>query len=177
MSAINAQATLDQLQNNTNQVQFEQGQKNLGSSQLTRQGFLQLIMAQMQYQDPTEPQDYSQMLVQQVQLQMSDSMNSLVNATQFAQANSLIGQTVSVPDGQYNFDTGVSDTPQTDLTTNQPETLTGVVQSVRYDSTHSKAILEIGGKYYDASAVQTVGTVAPSTGVTSSSNTPTSSGS
>jgi len=156
MSAINAQSTLNQIQNNASQVQYENGQKNLGSSKLTREGFLQLIMAQMQYQDPTAPQDYSQMLGQQVQLQMSDDMGNLVSATQFSQANSMIGETVTLPDGQYNFSTGVSDVPATNFSTNQQATKTGKVQSVRYDQTHQKAILEIDGKYYDASSVQSI---------------------
>jgi flagellar hook assembly protein FlgD len=59
---VSVQNTLNQIQNNTNQVQFQQGRKNLGSSEMTREGFLRLLMAQMQYQDPTEPTDYSQML-------------------------------------------------------------------------------------------------------------------
>ena len=173
MSAINAQATLSQIQNNTTKVQYENGQKNLGSSKLTREGFLQLIMAQMQYQDPTAPQDYSQMLGQQVQLQMSDDMGDLVSATQFSQANNMIGRTVTLPDGQYNFSTGVSDVAQTDFTTNQKSTKTGAVTSVRYDQSHQKAILEIDGKYYDASSVQSISP--GSTAATSSSNAPTTS--
>jgi|GEM_PF-1827577 len=171
MSAINAQATLNQIQNNTTKVQYDNGQKNLGSSKLTREGFLQLIMAQMQYQDPTAPQDYSQMLGQQVQLQMSDDMGDLVSATQFSQANNMIGKTITLPDGQYNFSTGVSDVAQTDFTTNQKATKTGTVTSVRYDQNHQKAILEIDGKYYDASSVQSISpgsTATTNSGATSS---------
>jgi flagellar basal-body rod modification protein FlgD len=156
MGSISSQTTLNQLQNNTNKVQWENGQKNLGKSSLTREGFLQLIMAQMQYQDPTEPQDYSQMLGQQVQLQMADEMNSMVSSTQFSQASNMIGKSVTLPDGQYNFTTGVSDVAQTDYSTNQQATKTGVVQSVRYDQNHGKAILEIDSKYYDAAAVQSL---------------------
>jgi flagellar basal-body rod modification protein FlgD len=158
--SINAQSSLTQLQNNTTQVQYEQGQKRLGSSTLTREGFLQIIMAQMQYQDPTNPQDYSQMLGQQVQLEVADKMGSLVTSTQFSQANSMIGKSVTLPDAEYDFTNGVAGTAKTtyDPSTgiSSQNTVTGTVGSVRYDATHSKPVLEIGGKYYDASSVITI---------------------
>ena len=60
MSSINAQATLTQLQNNTNLINFKNGRANLGTGKLDRNGFVQLILAQLQFQDPTNPQDSSQ---------------------------------------------------------------------------------------------------------------------
>jgi flagellar basal-body rod modification protein FlgD len=168
MSSISAQATLNNIQNDTTAQQYAQGQKNLGSSTLTREGFLQIIMAQMQYQDPTNPQDYSQMLGQQVQLEVADKMGSLVSATQFSQANSLIGQTVTLPDAQYDFTNGISGTATSTYDastgTSKENTVSGTVTSVRYDSEHSKPVLEINGKYYDASSVITIGNVTASSG-------------
>jgi flagellar hook assembly protein FlgD len=160
MSSISAQSSLNSIQNDTAAIQHAQGQKRMGSSNLTREGFLQIIMAQMQYQDPTNPQDYSQMLGQQVQLELADKMGSLVSSSEFSQANGMIGKTVSLPDAEYDFANGVSGTVQNtydaENNTFTPNTVTGTVSSVRYDSTHNKPVLEINGKYYDAGSVITV---------------------
>jgi flagellar basal-body rod modification protein FlgD len=154
--SINAQSTLNNLQNNTSQVQFEQGQKNMGTSKLTREGFLRILMAQMQYQDPTEPQDYSQMLGQQVQLEQAEQMGNLVNATKFSQASSMVGKTAQIVDAPWDFQNGVSGQAEWDYETNTAKTVKGTIQSVQFDSQRNKAIIQIDGEYYDADNIQQV---------------------
>jgi flagellar basal-body rod modification protein FlgD len=154
--SIDAQNTLMQLQNNTNQVQYQQGLKNLGNSKLTREGFLRILMAQMQYQDPTEPQDYSQMLGQQVQLEQVDQMGSLVNATKFSQAAGMIGKTATLADAPWDATNGVSGQPEWDATTNSPKTVTGTIESVQFDQQHNKALVQVNGQYYDADQIRQV---------------------
>jgi flagellar basal-body rod modification protein FlgD len=150
---VSVQNTLNQIQNNTNQVQFQQGRKNLGSSEMTREGFLRLLMAQMQYQDPTEPTDYSQMLGQQVQLEQVEQMHDLVNANKFAQAGAMVGQTAQLVDAPWDFANGVPGTPVWDVATNSPKTVTGVIQSVQFDRDNGKALVQINNKYYDAEQI------------------------
>lgn len=152
--SINAQSTLTQLQNNTSQVQFQQGRKNLGSGKLDREGFFRLLMAQMQYQDPTEPQDYSQMLSQQVQLEQVEQMKDLVNANKFSQAASMVGKTAQLVDAPWDFSTGTPSTPRWDVATNTPKNITGEIKSVVFDQNNGKALVQIGDDYYDGEQIQ-----------------------
>jgi flagellar basal-body rod modification protein FlgD len=154
--SIDAQSTLLQMQNNTNQVNFQNSRANLGSGKLDRQGFIQLILAQMQYQDPTEPQDSSQMLSQQLELEQADQMKDLVNATKFSQAGSMVGKVATLPDAPWDFTSNASGQVEWDYTTNQPKVVTGVIQSVQFDPDHGKALVNIDGTYYDADQIQQI---------------------
>jgi flagellar basal-body rod modification protein FlgD len=147
---------------NTNEVYFKNGQKNLGSSRLDREGFMRLMLAQLQYQDPTEPQDNSAMLEQQLQLEQADQMKSLVDSNRFGQASSTIGMLVFLPDSKWDFDKGVSTTPDYDTTTGGPKMLTGVVESVQFDRNTGKALLKIGNNFYDSDLIKSI-TVPPPT--------------
>lgn len=74
--------------------------RKTGSTELGQDAFLQLMMKQMQYQDPLNPMDNTQMLQQQAQFtQIAElqKINSAINGSnQFMQASSLIGKTVSM---------------------------------------------------------------------------------
>lgn len=169
--SINAQTTLGQIQNDTNRVQFEQGRKNLGNGKLDREGFLRLLMAQMQYQDPTEPQDYSQMLSQQVQLEQVDQMHDLVNSNKFSQAASMVGKVAQLVDAPWNFTTNMPGEPQWDVSTNTPKHKTGTIESVVFDQKNGKALVQIDGNYYDADQItQLFSTPIPQTNTSSGSN-------
>lgn len=83
------------------------GVENPGAM-LDRDAFLKLLVAQLKYQDPTNPADSSQMLAQSAQLTMVDRMNELAAsfetsaATQrLSLAGTIVGKTVSFigPDG------------------------------------------------------------------------------
>lgn len=152
--------TLIQMQNNTNQVQYEAGKKNLGTGKLDREGFIRLIMAQLQYQDPTEPADNAEMLTQQLQLEQADQMKEIVNATKFAQAGSMVGQQATLMDAQWDFSTNSTGTPEWDYVTNMPKTVTGIIEAVQFDTQLGKALVRINGKYYDADTIQQL-SVAP----------------
>lgn len=77
---------------------------------LDRNAFLKLLVAQLKYQDPTNPADTSQIVTQSAQLTMVDRLNEM--ATSFQTANSLsrlslaasmVGKNVSFrdPSGQF----------------------------------------------------------------------------
>ena len=148
---------LNQLQNDTNRVIYENSRKNLGSNRMDRDSFIQLIMAQVQYQDPTDPDmDMTQMLTQQLQLEQADQMKNMTDSTTFAHASGLIGTSVSMIDAAWDFNNGISDTPEWDAQSNGPKMIFGNVDAVQYDRQHGKALLLIDGKYYDSSQVRTV---------------------
>lgn len=54
---------------------------------LDRDAFLKLLVAQLKYQDPTNPADSSQMLAQSAQLTMVDRLNELTTAYQASAAS------------------------------------------------------------------------------------------
>ncbi len=81
---------------------------------LNPQAFLQLLVAQLQYQDPSNPVDTSSFMNQTAmlsQVQTMNSMNStltaLVSAQQTQAATSLIGKTVTYADASGADATGV----------------------------------------------------------------------
>jgi flagellar basal-body rod modification protein FlgD len=69
---------------------------------LDRDAFLKLLVAQLKYQDPTNPADTSQMVTQSAQLTMVDRMNDIATALEEAAssdrlslAGSLVGRDVT----------------------------------------------------------------------------------
>jgi len=154
--SINAESTLIQMQNNTNQVHYQNARKNIGSGKLDRDGFIRLILAQLQYQDPTEPKDNTEMLTQQLQLEQADQMKDLVSSNKFATAATMVGKQAELIDARWNFEQGVSAPPEWDIFTNSPKTVMGEIESVQFDRIHDKALVKINGNYYDADQIRQV---------------------
>ena len=71
-----------------------------GSSSVKSQDFLYLLTMQLQYQDPTNPMDNSEMLAQEAQFTTLEQMENLADSfSKFSsvyQANAFLGQTVEV---------------------------------------------------------------------------------
>lgn len=109
------------------------------SSAISSKQFLYLLTQQLQYQDPMNPMDNSEMLAQEAQFATLEQMEALTSSfTQFSsiyQANSLLGQNVEV-------------------TVNGKET-SGKVEYVDFSDT-SGASVSIGGKMYPLSSVTKV---------------------
>ena len=98
-------------------------------SQVDYDSFLKLLVAQMKNQDPTNPMDSTQYVAQLAsfsQVEQSVNMNAkldeLLQSSALAQANSLIGRTV----------------------TNSDDTLSGKVVSVKLGTNSITAVLENG---------------------------------
>jgi flagellar basal-body rod modification protein FlgD len=93
-------STLTQLQSNTNKLNYERGRENLGSDKLGKDAFFQLMMAQLQNQDPTEPTDNAQFLQQQAMYAQTEAMQNLTDTmsltAQIGQATSMVGKFVEV---------------------------------------------------------------------------------
>ena len=130
-----------QIVNNSNQTEIiKQSQPKEASKTVDGDTFLQLLTKQLQYQDPMNPMDNTEMLAQEAQFAALEQMEALTSSfSQFStmfQANSLIGQTVEVkPSGE--------------------DPVIGKVDYVDY--TDSKgASISIGGKLYPLSSVTKV---------------------
>lgn len=102
---------ISRLENDTNRVNFERGRANLGNDKIDKQGFLQLLMAQLKFQDPLNPVKDSEFLSQQVQLTQVDKMEELVKLIKgdsvLSQASSVIGKKVDIRDSDGFITTGV----------------------------------------------------------------------
>jgi flagellar basal-body rod modification protein FlgD len=121
-----------------------------GSQQtLNQQDFLQLLVAQMQNQDPLNPQSDTDMAAQMAQFTSLTQSSAMSSSLSMLQANSLIGSTVSL---------------QVDPKT----TANGVVQGVVLNGATPQII--VNGTTYDLSQVISV-TPTPTTTSSSSPNT------
>lgn len=109
-----------------------------GTSELGKDAFLQLLVAQMKYQDPLEPSKDTEFISQLAQFSSLEQMQNLNKTFSNAQAFSLIGQTVIV-------------NTEVDGRTNQIE---GTVDYVTLSN--GKPYVSINGSLYLASDVQTV---------------------
>ena len=82
--------------------------------QFGKDTFLKLLVAQLRYQNPLEPQDGSQFLAQTAQFtmvekltSMEDEMKSSMSANQVLAASSMIGKEVKYKDKNEDDQTGV----------------------------------------------------------------------
>jgi flagellar basal-body rod modification protein FlgD len=99
---------------------------------LDPQAFLQLLVAQLKYQDPADPVDTSALMSQSATLSqvqtmnaMSSALTSLVSAQQAQEATSMIGKQVTYLDAAGDPATGVVDA--TSLTSGTPTLRVGGV--------------------------------------------------
>lgn len=109
-----------------------------GSSELGKDAFLQLLVAQMKYQDPLEPSKDTEYISQLAQFSSLEQMQNLNGTMTNAQAFSYIGQNVIV---STNTDGNVKE-------------IEGTVDYVTLSN--GKAYVGINGNLYAASDVQTV---------------------
>src|SRR5271168_2374001 len=126
---------------------------NTSQQTLTQNDFLQLLVSQMENQDPTNPQSDTDMAAQMAQFTSLTQSSAMSSSLSMLQANSLIGSTVTV---------------QTD---SQGDTTSGVVQSVKLGASSSDGTpqIMINGTAYDLSSVLSVTPATPSTTPTATS--------
>lgn len=113
------------------------------TSSTDKDTFLQLLVAQMRYQDPSNPTDTSEFLSQTAQFtalekmqQVADQTSQLVALQVAFGANSMVGRTVA-----YAGEDG--------------STVTGVVNSVRFETTGP--VLQVDGQDLALGSVLSVG--------------------
>lgn len=98
---------------------------------LNYDAFLQLLVSEMKYQDPTEPTDTSQYMAQlasfssvEQEIQANAKLDKILNSLSMTQATNAIGKTVSSADGKTS----------------------GIATSVQFFSDGVTATLENGAK-------------------------------
>jgi len=115
MSAVDNNASSDFVKSLQQASSGKAGNANTGGSSLGKDSFLQLLVTQMQNQNPLDPQDNSQFVAQLAQFSSLETMQNLstsvdaiggmYQASQALQASSLVGQTVLVDSGSTHVDT------------------------------------------------------------------------
>lgn len=121
---------LDQVeQSKTYQVEDKTGTSNLG-----KDAFLQLLVAQLQYQDPLSPQSNEDFVSQLAQFSSLEEMQSMTSSLANSQALSLVGKNVIIEVGKSQ---GLANTT----------TIGGYVDYVQMID--GKAYLSINGQRYD----------------------------
>ena len=110
-----------------------------GKSSLDKDAFLQLLVAQMKYQDPLEPTSNTEYISQFATFSELEQMQNMSNAMDLFRASSLVGQTVLM---KVTTEAGYTTTIQ------------GNVDYVVYEN--GKAYLSIGGELYSMDDLDTV---------------------
>lgn len=105
-----------------------------GTSELGKDAFLQLLVTQLQHQDPLSPQDNSEFVAQLAQFSSLEALQNLSSSMGNTQALSLVGKNVIIEVGKSQ---GVSETT----------TVAGYVDYVQM--VDGKAKLSINEQLYD----------------------------
>ena len=95
---MSVQNILTDITNNTSKVQAEQAATRRGQTTMDQDAFLQLLMAQLKYQDPLNPMGNSEFISQQAQFTQISEMQKLNQTNNLMQASTLIGHQVSFQD-------------------------------------------------------------------------------
>lgn len=140
MSVTNDTTSSDYLKSLQTVTSGKTGDTTTGASTLGKDSFLQLLVTQMQNQNPLDPQDNSEFVAQLAQFSSLETMQNLstsvdaiggmYQSSQALQASSLVGRSVIVDSGSTNVDTTKGMTGQVVL----PSTSTVTSVNV-YDST------------------------------------------
>ena len=117
----------------SNISQLETGKKTKGSSKLDKNAFLQLLVAQMQYQDPWQPTDNTEYIAQLATFSQLEATTNMATSMEQSAAYNLVGKTVKIN--------------ATDSVTGKTTEVTGTVDYVQKSG--SKVKLCVNGVLYD----------------------------
>ncbi len=98
-----------------------------------KDAFMQILVAQMKYQDPLEPTSNTEYISQYATFTQVEQLSNMANAMSLSRASEMVGKTVTI--SQTNPDNGTTTEIQ------------GVVDFVNYSG--NKAYLNINGVNYD----------------------------
>ncbi|MCI9374557.1 MAG: flagellar hook capping protein [Lachnospiraceae bacterium] len=123
----------------TSQVSIKESEKKKNNSTVDKDQFLQLLVAQMKYQDPLEPTSNTEYISQYATFSELEQMQNMSASLELARASSLVGQTVLMK---------VTDS------SGRQTTVQGNVDYVYYEN--NKAFLSINGELYSMDDLDTV---------------------
>ncbi|MBQ8946175.1 MAG: hypothetical protein IJ058_05095 [Lachnospiraceae bacterium] len=106
---------------------------------VNKDDFLQLLVAQMKYQDPLEPTENTEWVSQYAQFTQVEELQNMASSMSLSRASSLVGQTVIM-----NVEDAKGNTTE----------IQGNVDFVSYEG--GKAYLSIGGELYKMDDLKTV---------------------
>lgn len=115
-------------------------QKKTTNDSLDKQAFLQLLVAQMQYQDPLEPMDNTEYVSQLATFSELEAMNNLNDSMTLQRASQMVGQNVIMR--------------TTSSTTGETYMTQGVVDYVVYEN--GKAYLAINEELFSIDDLDTI---------------------
>lgn len=133
-------AVVDGVYKDTSKASETAKTKTNNNNTLGKEAFLQLLVTQMQYQDPLNPQDDTQFISQLAQFSSLEQMQNLNEAFSNSSALGLVGKTVKVTSSDNSGST---------------HEYTGVVDYVTRDS-KGKTYVTIDGNSYSADDVSEV---------------------
>ena len=154
MSYAGVTDTINSMKTQTNATNYEKN-KTMGNDTVNQDVFLQLMITQLQNQDPLDPMDNSEFLSQQAMFsqvttmqEMNDSLNkygeallnmnsSMLSSTTLSQAMNIVGKEVTAIDPE-----------------NKDATISGVVESVKV--TDEGVLFTVGGKEININDVKTI---------------------
>ena len=105
-----------------------------------KDAFMQILVAQMKYQDPLEPTSNTEYISQYATFSQVEQLSNMASAMSLSRASELVGKTVTIK--------------QSDSETGQSKEIQGVVDFVTYSG--NKAFLNINGNSYDMDDVTEV---------------------
>lgn len=115
------------------------GSTSSSSTGMDKEAFLQLLVAQMKYQDPLEPTSNTEYISQYATFSQVEQLQNMSSSLELSRASSMVGQTVLISSTNANG------------TTTQVQ---GVVEYVKYEN--NKAYVSIDGTLYSADDVTAV---------------------
>ena len=134
VSAAVVDGVLQQKVNETKEEKKKTGKTD--SSTLDKDAFLQLLVAQMKYQDPLEPTSNTEYISQYATFSELEQMQNMSNTMELTRAANLVGQTVAVEAVDSNGKT------TSDM---------GVVDYISYEN--GKALIWVNGNSYELGEV------------------------
>ena len=123
----------------TSQSSLDKAKKNSSSNGMDKDAFLQLLVAQMRYQDPLEPTSNTEFISQYAQFSQVEQLQNMAGSMDLQRASSLVGQQVRVKTTNSSGDTNYVE---------------GKVDYVTYEG--GKAYLSVNGDLYSIDDLDTV---------------------
>ncbi|MGN0376023.1 MAG: flagellar hook capping FlgD N-terminal domain-containing protein [Suilimivivens sp.] len=114
-------------------------QKAASSSGMDKDAFLQLLVAQMKYQDPLEPTSNTEYISQYATFSQVEQMQNMAASMELSRASSMVGKLVTVESTDSNGNT---------------RQVQGMVEYVTYEN--NKAYVSVDGTLYSADDVVAV---------------------